>query len=322
MIQKFMIFIFMVFLSAGVAVVPVVAAPQAIRIGYLQSDLHQLAAFVALKKGFFEEEGLNVQVSGIFKAGPELMSAFAAGALDMGYVGAAPAVVAVANNVARVRIVAQVNLEGSGIVVRTGSPIKDIKGLEGKTVAVPGYGQVQDFLLRLALVKNGISQSAVKTIIIKPPEMIPALSGRQIDAFLAWEPYPARAVTTGIGKVLSYSGAIWPNHPCCVLAAQKNFILQYPQTVFKFVRAHIKATQYIKNNPQEAIALGRDFTGMDEPTVSMGLDSLAYDYVINKQGILEYVKFLIDLEIIKIREPVQFVESLIDDSYVERALGK
>ena len=39
-----------------------------------------------MEKGFYEKNGVNAQVAGIFKAGPEEMSAFAAGALDMGYV--------------------------------------------------------------------------------------------------------------------------------------------------------------------------------------------------------------------------------------------
>ena len=43
-------------------------AAEKIRMGYLQSDLHQLAAFVALEKGLYKEEGINVVVEGIFKA--------------------------------------------------------------------------------------------------------------------------------------------------------------------------------------------------------------------------------------------------------------
>ncbi len=321
--KKFIALIsFLVFLSIMAASIPSAVASQAIRLGYLQSDLHQLAAFVALKKGFFEEEALNVKVGGIFKAGPELMSAFAAGALDMGYVGAAPAVVAVANNVAEVKIVAKANLEGSGIVVGADSSIEDLKGLAGKTVAVPGYGNVQDFLLRLALKKNDIEQGKVNVIILKPPEMIPALDTGQIDAFLAWEPYPARAVTSGVGKVLSYSGDIWPNHPCCVVAAHKDFSSQNPDLVLRFVRAHIKATRFIQENPQEALLLAQEFTGMDEPTTSQGLDSLAFEVLIDKQGIMEYAEFLVDLEIIKIREPGSFVDSLIDRSYIDRVLAE
>ena len=84
-----------------------------IRIAYLQNDIHQLACWVALEKGFYAQEGLEVRVAGIFKAGPELMSGFAAGALDMGYVGVAPVTTAVANKSARVVVLAQVNSEGS-----------------------------------------------------------------------------------------------------------------------------------------------------------------------------------------------------------------
>ena len=75
---------------------------QPIRIGYLQSDIHQLACWVALEKGLYRKNGVHVEVAGIFKAGPEEMSAFAAGALDMGYVGEAPATTAVANSPTRI----------------------------------------------------------------------------------------------------------------------------------------------------------------------------------------------------------------------------
>jgi NitT/TauT family transport system substrate-binding protein len=58
-----------------------IAHGQPVRIAYLQSDIHQLPCWVALEKGFFKKERVKVEVAGIFKAGPELMSAFAAGAL-------------------------------------------------------------------------------------------------------------------------------------------------------------------------------------------------------------------------------------------------
>ena len=91
-----LLFMVNLFLSIGIA------HGQPVRIAYLQSDIHQLPCWVALEKGLYEKEGVKVEVAGIFKAGPELMSAFAAGALDMGYVGGAPATTAVANKTARV----------------------------------------------------------------------------------------------------------------------------------------------------------------------------------------------------------------------------
>src|SRR5512139_4144572 len=119
---------------------------QPVRIAYLQSDIHQLPCWVALEKGFFEKEGLKVEVAGIFKAGPELMSAFAAGALDMGYVGVAPATTAAANKTAKVVVLAQVNTEGSAIVVKKDGKVQSIPDLVGKIAVVPGHATVQDSL--------------------------------------------------------------------------------------------------------------------------------------------------------------------------------
>ena len=97
-----------------------------IRMAVLQNDIHHLPLWVALDKGFFKEQGINVEIAGIFRSGPEIMSAFSAGSLDMAYVGEAPTVTAVANGTAKVVILAQVNTEGSAIVVGKNSSIKTI----------------------------------------------------------------------------------------------------------------------------------------------------------------------------------------------------
>ena len=125
-----------------------------LRLEYLQNDLHHLPAFVALENGFFNKEGIDVKVAGIFRAGPEEMSAFAAHELDIGYVGQAPATAAVLNGVADVKFIAQVNLEGSSIVVSKGSAYENLHDLQGKLVAIPGHATMQDFLFRKALGKS------------------------------------------------------------------------------------------------------------------------------------------------------------------------
>jgi NitT/TauT family transport system substrate-binding protein len=285
------------------------------RLGYLQSDLHQLAAFVALEKGYFEQEGVDITIGGVFKAGPEEMSAFASGALDVGYVGEAPATVAVANKVADVKIIAQANLEGSAIVVQKNSEIQSLNGLVGKTVAVPGYGQVQDFLLRKALTDKDIPIKDVNVIIIKPPEMIPALRTKQIDAFVAWEPYPSKASTLGVGRVLISSGKIWPRHPCCVVVADTEFMKKNPEVIKGIFRAHLRATEFILKNPRDALEIGVKFTGMDRETVKIAMENILYEYRPDKQGLFEYVTFLQELGQIKKVDPSEFVEDIIEEDF-------
>jgi len=270
-----------------------------IRLGYIQSDLHHLPAFVAMEKGFFQQQGLDVEVAGAFRAGPELMSAFAAQELDVGYVGLAPAITAVANNNIPVRLIAQVNTEGSAIVVSRARPGSSVADLKGAMIAIPGHATMQDFLLRKALKNAGIPVEQVKILVLKPPEMIPALTGKDIDAFIAWEPYPSKALTENKGKILLYSSQIWPDHPCCVIVAGEEFLQTRHSDVEKLIIAHNQACRFIKDRRAEAIDIGVKYTGMDRATIETALGHITYHGLLDKQYTSEYVDFLKVLRYIK-----------------------
>jgi NitT/TauT family transport system substrate-binding protein len=293
-----------------------------IRIGYLQSDIHQLACWVALEKGLYQKHGVEVEVAGIFKAGPEEMSAFAAGALDMGYVGEAPATTAVANKAAEATVLAQVNTEGSAIVVGKDAPVKDMRDLAGKRVAIPGHSTVQDFLLKKALTKFNVDQKSVNIIVLKPPEMIGALKTGQIDAFIAWEPYPAKARTMGVGRVLLTSHEIWENHPCCVLVVSNRFLSERPQDARAVVKAHVEATDYIKAFPEEAVRIGVKYTGMDEPTVRLAMKNVNYTYALSVDGEREYVDFLSRMKYISLPDTEAFVEKFINQKILGEIINQ
>lgn len=295
---------------------------QAIRIAYLQADIHQLPCWVALEKRFFEKEGLQVKVAGIFKAGPELMSGFAAGDLDMGYVGIAPSTTAVANRTARVVALAQVNTEGSGLVVRKEDKIQSISDLVGKTVAIPGHATVQDFLLRKALHKFKTPVDQIKIMVLKPPEMIGALRTNQIDAFIAWEPFPAKAVTMGVGRVLISSREIWKGHPCCALVCDERFFETRKDQAKAMVRAHVKAIDFILRNRQEAIQIGIKYTGMDEASVQLAMENVTYTPILSVEGEKEYVDFLTKLKYIKVDDVEGFVNRFMKIEILKEIIKK
>ena len=294
-----------------------------IRMAYLQSDIHHLALWVALEKDLFKQNGTQVDVKGVFKAGPEIMTAFAAGELDMAYVGEAPATTAVANKAARVVVVAQVNTEGSALVVgKTNPDISRLADLQGKTVAVPGHSTVQDFLLRRSLRGGGMAPETVNIIVLKPPEMIGALRTGQIDAFIAWEPYPSKAGTMSVGRNLSTSGEMWPGHPCCVLVADQRLVDDHPETVTAVVRAHVQATDYIHRNPDKAVEIGIKYTGMDEATVRLAVQNVTYTYEPSIQGEKEYVQFLSEIGYIRRDVAGNFVDQFINPDFLKGILSK
>jgi NitT/TauT family transport system substrate-binding protein len=287
-----------------------------VRIAYLQNDIHQLPCWVAIDKKLFDKEGVKVQIAGIFKAGPELMSGFGAGAIDVGYVGIAPATTAVANGAARIVVLAQVNAEGSAIVVKRDGKIRAIPDLVGKSVAIPGYATVQDFLLRRALSKYGVSPEHVNIIVLKPPEMLGALRTDQIDGFIAWEPYPAKAATTGLGRTIASSRDIWKDHPCCVLAVDEKFLENHPEEARAVVRAHVKAIDFIMKHREEAVKVAVKYTGMDEASIRLAMANVKYTPVLSVEGEKEYVEYLTKMKYIKVDDVPAFVARFMRPGFI------
>jgi NitT/TauT family transport system substrate-binding protein len=156
------------YLSSASSVAPnatILNPSSPIRLGYLLGDLHQMAQVVAQNnsvlgtgKSLFENYGLLVTNStgAPYANGGAVMTAFAAGAVDIGYLGAPPALLNHLNSGVGTTIVSQANSEGSGIVVKAGSGIVDLKGLVNKTVATPGESSIQFLLLKIALQREGI----------------------------------------------------------------------------------------------------------------------------------------------------------------------
>ena len=291
------------------------SATRVVRVGYLSTDMHQLAYYVAREKGFFTQEGLDVREVGAFSAGPEEMSAFSAGQLDMGYVGAAPAITFASQGMADIKIVAQANTIGSSIVVRPGLDIADVNGLKGRTVAIPGVSTMQDFILHKALDEAGVDPAEVNIIVVKPPDMIASLASGQIDAAVVWEPYPTMAVAQNAGRVLITSAKILPNHPCCMVVVDSKFLKDNPDTVKRFIAAHIKATDYINANKLEAADMAHLWTGQDTSITRVAMKNIKYAYVPSVKAIQSYVDFMKKSGVVKQKDTAAFTRSLVDTSF-------
>lgn len=281
-----------------------------VRIASLQNDLHHLPLWVGLERGYFQAEGLDVQLAGAFRTGAELVSAFGAGDLDAAYVGQAPVTMAVARRTADIQVLALVNAEGSEIVVRAGDPARRLEDLRGRTLAIPGIGSVQDLLVRKALSAAGLADS-VKVIVLRAPEMGPALKSGQIDAFIAWEPHGAQARVHGDARTLVPSRAIWKGHPCCVLAVGRAFLAARPGAAGALRRAHRRAIESIRADPAAALATAARHTGLEEPVLRAALAEVAYEWRLSEADELEMVRSLAALGYVDAPDPGALVNRLV-----------
>ncbi|MDN5295410.1 MAG: sulfonate transport system substrate-binding protein, partial [Methanosarcinales archaeon] len=137
-----------------------VSPSETVRVGHLAADLHELAVYVAQKEGYYEQVGLvsgeNLFIKGNYANGVAAMEAFRNEEIDVGYLGGAPATLKRINDDVKIRIIAGANNVGSSIMVAASSDIHTPKDLAGKTIATPGVGTVQDFIVRQVAEENGL----------------------------------------------------------------------------------------------------------------------------------------------------------------------
>lgn len=176
-----------------------------LRIGYLRAPE---ALNLSRIQGTLEKDltplGVKVEWKGPFGAFAPAAEALNANAIDIALGSSTAALTTIAGD-APLSLLSYAwdNGDDAGIVVRSGSPIKIVKDLIGKTVAV-NRGGTGEYMLTRALEKAGIAPSQVKKAYLSPPDSAAALSQNNIDAWAAWSTfYPvaladldARAIAT------------------------------------------------------------------------------------------------------------------------------
>jgi NitT/TauT family transport system substrate-binding protein len=148
----------------------------------------------------------------------------------------------------------------SALVVRKGSPVRNVTDLRGKKI---GYvpGTMHEILLREMLTRNGISpEKDIHLTRVDFFDMGMALARGSIDAFLSGEPFPTLAQVQGYGKILSYPyygesiGTINAG-----MLVRLETIHQQPDRVYQLVLAHVHATEYLNAHQDEWLKKASSF---------------------------------------------------------------
>lgn len=157
-----------------------------IRIGWQTGVVNTLLTY-AQQNGLFKDVGLAVELKP-FPAGPAMLPAFAAGEIDVGWMGEFPAVTGFVNGLpVRLFMVQSMLRTDVRLVANPATGAKTIADLKGKKIAVT-IGSTSHFHLLRALDQAGLTQSDVTMVNLAPANMAPAYLAGQVDAILTWEP--------------------------------------------------------------------------------------------------------------------------------------
>ena len=87
--------------------------------------------------------------------------------------------------------------------------------------------------------------TAVGTITIPPPQMVPSMGVGHMDGCCVGEPWNNRAIFDGVGFTAQTSQGIWKDHPEKVLGASAEFVRRHPNTARAMIMALLEASRFI-----------------------------------------------------------------------------
>jgi nitrate/nitrite transport system substrate-binding protein len=138
------------------------------------------------------------------------------------------------------------NVNGQAITLHVDHKQKrDPKQWKGFRFAVPFDYSMHNFLLRYYLAEHGLDPDKdVQIRVLPPPEMVANLRAKNVDGYLAPDPFNQRAVHEQVGFIHVLSKELWDRHPCCAFAASREFVETMPNTFGALLRAIVDATHY------------------------------------------------------------------------------
>jgi NitT/TauT family transport system substrate-binding protein len=221
--------------------------------------------YLGMDKGFFEEEGLKLQPQ-LAEGGAAIVPSVVSGDYQIGFSNTTSLIIAASKNLP-IQIISQGVLGGEtteeawdGVIVPKGSDIKDIRGLEGKTVAVNTLNNVSQVVVNTALKKAGADYTKVKYVEVPFPDMNAALESGRVDAAFQVEPGYSGGLAAGSKNISNAYEEMAPNYTVATYFASKQYIAEQRAVVDRFVRAMQKSLDYASSNPDEARAIVGTYT--------------------------------------------------------------
>lgn len=240
-----------------------------LRLGFIPlTDCAPLAAAHAL--GFFEEEGLNVEL--VREASwATIRDKVAVGALDGAHMLAPMALAATASGEGEILAPMALNQNGSAVTVSTALAEAiaeaDPEALSQATVTASALAKVvaarrargqgpltfavvfpysmHNYLLRYWLAQGGIDPDRdVRLVVIPPPRMVERMRAGEVDGFCVGAPWNAVAEAEGLGRVLVVASQFWPGGPDKVLGVTAELARQRPDDLRACLRAVMRGAAW------------------------------------------------------------------------------
>jgi NitT/TauT family transport system substrate-binding protein len=261
-----------------------------------------------------------------FQGFPEIKEALIANRMQAGFL-VAPMAIALRSQGVPIKVVFLGHRYGSAVVVRTDGPVRTVRDLAGKTIAIPSRFSDEHLIVLRALERNGLTRDDVHLVEMPPPDVAGALAVGAIDAFSMGEPFPSQAEMGGFGRVLFHAREHWPDYMSCVVVVREDAIETNPRAVQRLVdgilRSGLWLDQGVEHRDHAADFVGRYY--FQQPpdllrwALTNPLDRVTYTDLAPRKPDFDLVRDLM-LKVGLLDEPIEF-EEYVDTRFAAGTMG-
>lgn len=238
------------------------------------TDKEGLQVRLGVERGFFRDEGLDLNVRIIF-GGPEIAAAYDSGELKVGELGSPPGTTAIARG-ARFRVI------GSGVrrhavqYLVAAPTIRDWPDLRGKTAAALTIGSCSYWFMRLVLQKHGIDPDADLKVIglgARYPRVLELFESGELQAAVISEPNVSIGEARGLFRILQAltDSEFCPSMQWSIVVANQRSIAEEPELLRAVLRALKRSHQYCFDHPDEWADFGASCYTTDSATMKKSM---------------------------------------------------
>ena len=213
--------------------------------------------YVAINNGYFEEEGIDLEVV-LANGADAVMSSVLSGDVDIGFSGT-EATIYVYNGGEKDYVKTFAGLtkrDGTFLVSREKYDNFALEDLKGKTVIGGRKGGMPEMTFEWALRENGINPNT--DLFIDTSIAFAAMQGAFIggtgDFVTLFEPNALSVEQNGYGHVVAYIGELGGEVPYTAYNARTSYIENNKDIIEKFTKAINKGLVFVKENNAETIA--------------------------------------------------------------------
>ena len=238
-----------------------------IRVSISSVDVSFLTAAVADKRGFFKEQGMDVEV--IRMAAPISITALANG--DTDYTMIFASVIRGAMRGMPIKVVASF-LDGSTHTLIARPELKSVKDLRGKTLGVSTIGATSDVAARMMIRHFGVDPEKEMKIVALGSDRarFAALKEGIVEVAVISPPADAEGKKIGM-NVLARSYELF-NFPFVGLGVNVKKLKEKPDEVKKMLKALIRANRYVRENREGTIQTLAEWSKSAKEAAAAGYD--------------------------------------------------